>query len=103
MNKAKKQKTIKSISDNILNGMEYNVIQVSMEHLAEDYTDLIREDLSCEDYEDAKFSLDVLTNLCLSQEKLNNIYGHWDNSLWPTLRNNIRDWKIQIENLKGDK
>jgi len=110
MNKTKKQKTIKSISDNILNGMEYNVIQVSMEHLAEDYTDLIKEDLSCAKdtdsvtaYEDAKFSLDVLTNLCLAQSKLNNIYGHWDNSLWPTLRNNIEDWKIQIENLKGDK
>ena len=103
MNKTKKQKTIKSFSDNILNGMEYNCIQVSMEHLAEDHTDLVKYGISCDDYEDAKFSLDVLINLASAQSKLNNVYGHWDNSLWPTLRNNIEDWKIQIENLKGDK
>ena len=98
-----KKPTTKVLKDNILDGWEYNTIQVSMEHLAEMHTELIDDAISDEDYDDAQFSLEVLIGLALAQEKLDNVYGHWDNSLWPTLRNNIRDWKIQIENLKGDK
>ena len=98
-----KKPTTKVLKDNILDGWEYNTIQVSMEHLVEMHTDCIKDGISREDYEDAKFSWDVLIGLCLAQSKLNNIYGHWNNSLWPILRDSIDHWKIQIENLKGDK
>ena len=96
-----KKPITKVLKDNILDGWEYNIIQVSMEHNVEMHTDLVKDGISNEDYEAAKFSLDVLIGLCLAQEKLNNIYGHWNNSLFPSLRNNIRDWKIQIEELKN--
>ena len=104
--------TTKALTDNIFNGWEYNVVQVAMEHLAEMHEELIIDAISDAeefagsrasliDMVDAESSLEILTGLVSAQSKLNNIYGHWNNSLWSTLRANVKKWKVQIKKLRS--